>query len=165
MPTSAASPAETAARTIDVCGSERLATNPSSAIPPMAAFARSRRVRASTPTAAPRASATISTATLSASLSFVPNHATTTSLAPAGWSAMTAEPTETTRLGAPSNSAARSSVTASASAAATTPAKAAHDRGTSGPGRTGTPASRAGGVTARAEVLTGPVSDVPMTPA
>ena len=75
------------------------------------------------------------TATLSASLSFVPNRATTKSLEPGGARVDDggADGDHAARA-PPATSAASSSPTASASAAATTPPKAARPRGASRPG-------------------------------
>ena len=77
---------------------------------------------------APNASDARTTTTSRATLSFVPNSATTRSLAPAGCRSMTTWPTAATSEVAPGNSAAINSDTPRATAAAATPAAAASTR-------------------------------------
>ena len=83
------------------------------------------RRRATTPSTAPRTSATTTMNSSRASLSFVPNRATTKSLAPGGWRSMTTWPTAATSDVAPASRPASSSETPSAAAVATIPATGA----------------------------------------
>ena len=67
------------------------------------------------------ASATTSTARLSASLSAVPNRSTTSCLAPGGCRSMTSDPTAVTSDGAPATAPASSSLSAKAQRAGDEP--------------------------------------------
>ncbi len=103
-------------------GSPRAARNPMTpkAANPTAAISNRRRARTPRPTPMPSATATMNNSR--ASLSFVPNQATTTSLAPGGWRSMATCPTPATSEVPPGSSPASSSEAPSAPAAAATPA-------------------------------------------
>ncbi len=137
-------------------GSPSAARKPSTpnAANPNAAAAKRRTARIPSP--APNARAASTTTTSRASLSLVPNRATTKSLAPGGWRSMTCWPTAATSEVAPGSNAATSSEMPRARPAAATPAAAA---------RTRFAARRAGmpGCSVDAEVLTASWCTSPVT--
>ena len=128
-----AAPTETAAEAATIAGfasgSPSAARKPSApkAANPSAASAYRRRDRM--PSAAPMAVATATTNSSRASLSFVPNSVTTTSLAPGGWRSITTWPTAATSDVAPGRIPAISSDSPRAARVATAPAMPARASG------------------------------------
>ena len=129
-PKSAMRPAATAMTALttasegDASGSRSAAAAARTPNATKAAVPSQRRRAARMPAAPARTSATTTTATFRASLSFVPNRLTITSLAPGGCRLITSDPIEVTSDGAPATVPATSSAAAIATPAASAPATA-----------------------------------------